>query len=197
MARRVLLAALVTAGVLAGGGALYAAASTDRRAPAAHEPLAVAAPASLPASLPTSSPPAPPTQAPSAAAQPSALPPAQSPRPSPTQQAHAPEQPAPAPPPDTEPPTAPTNLTGVNAGNDVDNLRVVLDWDASSDDVGVAGYRIYRDGVQVHVVDDGSTDDTDWPRCGHVYDYAVRAYDAAGNLSEPAEVTVSTVCYSG
>ena len=78
----------------------------------------------------------------------------------------------------------PTNLTGVNAGNDVDNLRVVLDWDASSDNVGVVGYRIDRDGVQVHVVDDGSTDDTDWPRCGHVYDYAVRAYDAAGNLSD-------------
>jgi hypothetical protein len=217
MARRYLLVTLVTAGILAGGGVLYAATGrlhSDRNPPAI----------SAPGSQPDSAQPAPPTDEPSsAAAPPAAAPPQAEPpqavppqarppvpantprtrRKSPAQPAQQPPQQQgqaqeqPAPPPDAEPPTAPTNLTGVNAGNDVDNLRVVLDWDASSDNVGVVGYRIDRDGVQVHVVDDGSTDDTDWPRCGHVYDYAVRAYDAAGNLSDPATVTVNTVCYSG
>ena len=220
MARRYLLVTLVTAGILAGGGVLYAATGrlhSDRNPPAI----------SAPGRQPDSAQPAPPTDEPSSAAAPrAAAPPAAPPQAEPPQavppqarppvpantprtRRKSPAQPAqpaqqqgqaqeqPVPPPDAEPPTVPTNLTGVNAGNDVDNLRVVLDWDASSDNVGVVGYRIDRDGVQVHVVDDGSTDDTDWPRCGHVYDYAVRAYDAAGNLSDPATVTVNTVCYSG
>src|SRR5205814_1708833 len=238
MARRYLLVTLVTAGILAGGGVLYAATGrlhSDRNPPAISAPgsqpdsAQPAPPTDEPSSAaapPAAAPPAaaPPAAAPSAAAPPAAAPPQAEPpqavppqarppvpantprtrRKSPAQpppaqpaqqQGQAQEQPAP--PPDAEPPTVPTNLTGVNAGNDVDNLRVVLDWDASSDNVGVVGYRIDRDGVQVHVVDDGSTDDTDWPRCGHVYDYAVRAYDAAGNLSDPATVTVNTVCYSG
>jgi hypothetical protein len=48
--------------------------------------------------------------------------------------------------PDTAPPTEPTNLTASPVSG---TQRVDLDWNASSDNVGVTGYDIYRDGVKV------------------------------------------------
>ena len=41
---------------------------------------------------------------------------------------------------DTQPPTAPTNLTATASGN-----QVSLSWTASTDNVGVTGYLIYRE----------------------------------------------------
>ncbi len=46
--------------------------------------------------------------------------------------------------PDGENPTAPGNLTATLNG-----ARVDLGWDASSDDLGVTGYKIYRDGALI------------------------------------------------
>ena len=67
-----------------------------------------------------------------------------------------------------------------------------LSWGASTDNVGVAGYRVYRNGSQL-----GTTTATtyfDSPlKPGTTYTYTVRAYDAAGNVGPPSNaVTVTT-----
>jgi hypothetical protein len=98
---------------------------------------------------------------------------------------------------DTTAPSAPKNLT-LQQLDPYEGPQVVLDWDPSTDNVSVVGYRIYRDGVEVNTVADGSSDDTDRGFVmGRKYRYAVRAYDAAGNLSAPVEAQISTVSYAG
>jgi chitodextrinase len=89
---------------------------------------------------------------------------------------------------DTQPPTAPT---GLKADSIAPN-RVDFSWTASSDDYGVAGYRVYRDGQQVgSVTTTAFSDSTALP--GSSYAYTVRAYDAAGLLSASSAVlTVTT-----
>jgi chitodextrinase len=73
---------------------------------------------------------------------------------------------------------------------------VSLSWNASSDDVGVAGYRVYRDGAFV-----ASTSTTGRTVsglvCGTSYTFAVAAYDAAGNASGQGSRTASTSACSG
>jgi chitodextrinase len=88
-------------------------------------------------------------------------------------------------PPDTTPPTAPANLAATAASASQINLA----WTASTDNVGVTGYRVERcqgpacsNFLQVSaptatiVSDTGLTASTS-------YSYRVRATDAAGNLS--------------
>ena len=80
---------------------------------------------------------------------------------------------------DDEAPTIPLNLKVENVTTDT----VSLSWGASTDNIGVAGYRVYRDKQLVQDVqgeqftDTGLTEDTE-------YTYEVRAFDAAGNQSE-------------
>jgi acid phosphatase type 7 len=89
--------------------------------------------------------------------------------------------------PDTTKPSAPANL-GANAisGNQVD-----LSWSASSDDVGVAGYRVYRGTTQI-----ATTTNTNYSDTGVApntsYDYHVTAYDFAGNESDPSSTVTAT-----
>ncbi len=79
---------------------------------------------------------------------------------------------------DVSPPTVPTDLTVTSVQVDA----VTIYWHASTDNVGVAGYRVYRDGTLM-----GSstglfyTDQT--VSAGNSYAYTVSAYDAAGNTS--------------
>jgi cellulose 1,4-beta-cellobiosidase len=49
--------------------------------------------------------------------------------------------------PDTQAPSVPGNV--VVAG--VSDVSVSLSWDASTDDTGVSGYRVFRDGVEVGI----------------------------------------------
>ena len=89
---------------------------------------------------------------------------------------------------DTTKPTVPGNLTA-SAGTG----QVALSWNTSSDDVGVAGYRIYRGPDWVASVTSGTTSYTDTGLAAGSYTYTVRAVDAAGNLSDPSNPASATV----
>ena len=90
--------------------------------------------------------------------------------------------------PDTTPPSTPTGLVVSSAGQ----TSVALTWNASTDNVGVAGYGVYNNGTLI-----ASSTSTGYTltglTCGTSYSVAVDAYDAAGNRSSRATVTTSTV----
>ena len=95
--------------------------------------------------------------------------------------------------PDGTPPSQPGNLTATAPSSS----QVNLSWSASTDNVGVIGYNVYRNGVQLPTatVPDATppttyTDDTASP--GTAYTYQVSAVDAAGNESSKAAVSVTT-----
>jgi hypothetical protein len=79
---------------------------------------------------------------------------------------------------DNEAPTAPSDLTAAA----VSGSQIDLSWTASTDNVGVVGYKIYRDSVEV-----GTTSMTSYSDSGlsasTAYTYTVKAYDAANNFS--------------
>ena len=90
---------------------------------------------------------------------------------------------------DTQAPSVPGSLTATI----FNGTRVDLSWQASTDNIGVTGYTIYRNGANLATVL-GSTlsysDPTVSPST--TYSYAVDAFDAAGNhsaQSTPASVT--------
>lgn len=94
---------------------------------------------------------------------------------------------APPPPSDTTPPSAPTALTA-----QASTSAVSLAWASASDNVGVTGYRVYRNGAVLATTGGTSFTDSGVAQ-GTTYSYAVAAYDAAGNvgaLSPAATVTV-------
>ena len=89
--------------------------------------------------------------------------------------------------PDTGPPSQPQNLwaTGATA------TSISVSWGASTDDVGVTGYDLFRGGNKV-----------DWTTatsytfgglsCGTTYTLAVEARDAAGHRSSTSAISAST-----
>jgi hypothetical protein len=80
---------------------------------------------------------------------------------------------------DTQPPTNPTNLVLSPAAS---GAQMNLTWTASSDNLGVAGYRIFRGSKEVGTSTTNSYQDTGLSGSTS-YSYAVSAYDAAGNNS--------------
>jgi fibronectin type 3 domain-containing protein len=102
---------------------------------------------------------------------------------------------APQPPGDSGPPTAPTNVTATA----VSSSRVDLSWTQATDDTGVTGYRIMRNGALLTTVTGTSHSDTT-VAAGTSYQYVVHALDQAGNLSppsSPASVTTPPATPSG
>jgi chitodextrinase len=93
---------------------------------------------------------------------------------------------------DTLLPSAPTDLEAVGVGS----TSVELAWQASSDDVGVAGYRIFRGAEEVGQPATTSFADTGLAP-GTGYTYTVVAVDAAGNISLPSESVDVTTAASG
>jgi chitodextrinase len=91
--------------------------------------------------------------------------------------------------PDSQAPSIPVGLTANATGA----TQVNLAWQASTDNVGVSGYTIYRDGAILTTVSGSTltnTDNTASPST--TYSYTVDAFDAAGNhssQSSPASVT--------
>jgi hypothetical protein len=84
---------------------------------------------------------------------------------------------------DSEPPTPPSGLSA-----SVKRKGVNLTWNAASDNVGVAGYRLFRDGVLA--ADVGETTYSDKTGSAGAIYYVV-AYDAAGNVSQASQSVVA------
>ena len=94
---------------------------------------------------------------------------------------------------DSQPPSTPSGL----ATSSVTQTAMKLSWNASSDNVGIAGYRLFLNGGQV-----GTSATTSFNfaglTCGTSYTLGVAAYDAAGNVSGTAATTgVTSACASG
>ena len=92
---------------------------------------------------------------------------------------------------DTEPPTAPTNL----AASNITDTTVDLDWNASTDNVGVEGYEVFLDNVSIGTVTGTSATVTGLTP-NTTYAFKVRAFDAAGNNS-PFSNTVNPTTTGG
>ena len=88
---------------------------------------------------------------------------------------------------DTEPPTNPTNLrvTGATSSS------ISLAWNASTDNIGVVGYRIYRNGTQVGTASGTTYNDTGLAG-NTTYTYQVDAYDGKPNYSGKSNTVTGT-----
>ena len=93
----------------------------------------------------------------------------------------------PPPPADTQAPTAPAGL----AASGQTQTQITLNWNASSDNVGVTGYSRYRNGTLISS-GTGTSFSFTGLTCGTSYTLAVDAYDAAGNRSTRPSVSAST-----
>ncbi len=90
--------------------------------------------------------------------------------------------------PDTTAPSTPTNL----AGSAISATQINLTWTASTDNIGVAGYDVYRGGSKVATVTTTSFGDAGLT-AGTAYSYYVIAKDAAGNPSpQSATINIAT-----
>jgi hypothetical protein len=90
---------------------------------------------------------------------------------------------------DTTLPTVPAGLAATPG-----NTTVALTWTASNDNGGgdaIAGYHVYRNGVQVGTVTGTSFSDSGLTN-GTSYAYTVSAYDAAGNQSAQSTAANAT-----
>ncbi len=98
---------------------------------------------------------------------------------------------------DTTPPTAPTNLTVASPVTGNLKRRLNLAWTASTDNVGVTGYQIWRATSvagpfsQINTTTGTSYLDTGLVS-GTTYTYYVKAFDAAGNVSAASSTASAT-----
>jgi hypothetical protein len=108
-----------------------------------------------------------------------------------------PPPPPPPPPSDTQPPTTPTSFVATPVGD----RRIDLTWAASTDNVGVTGYRIERctgstcddtDFTEIAAPVGLSHSDTASLSPSTSYRYRIRATDAAGNFSNYASIAFVT-----
>ncbi|WMI68290.1 fibronectin type III domain-containing protein [Mangrovimonas sp. YM274] len=87
-------------------------------------------------------------------------------------------------PPDTEAPSIPTGLSATN----VSDTGVTLNWEASTDNVGVVDYEVFQDGVSIGLSEGalsfgiiGLTPET-------TYDFTMSAIDASDNASNQSAI---------
>ncbi len=91
---------------------------------------------------------------------------------------------------DTTPPTIPASVHSTS----LLDTSVGISWSASTDDVAVVGYKIYRDGVLVGTTAGTSFTDTGLSPVTN-YVYTVKAYDAASNNSTASAGLNVTTAY--
>ncbi|MGD1319295.1 endonuclease [Chryseobacterium sp. 2R14A] len=89
--------------------------------------------------------------------------------------------------PDNQPPTTPTNLVA----NNPTSSTVALTWTASTDNIGVAGYDVYANGVLKTTVS-GTSATVQGLASSTTYDFYVIAKDAAGNFSTQSNTATET-----
>lgn len=82
---------------------------------------------------------------------------------------------------DVTPPSTPTGLTATVP--DIHVRNIVLSWSAATDNVGVTGYGVYRNGTKIADVAGTVLTYTDTPASSAVYTYTIDAADSAGNRS--------------
>jgi fibronectin type 3 domain-containing protein len=93
----------------------------------------------------------------------------------------------PAPYEDTLPPSAPRGLTATATTSS----SVSLSWTAATDNVGVTGYNILRNGAKVGTSTTTSYTDNN-VASGTTYTYTATAFDAAGNVSPASNSATAT-----
>jgi CARDB/F5/8 type C domain len=89
---------------------------------------------------------------------------------------------------DTTAPTAPSNL----AFTQPQSGQIQLTWGASTDNVGVTGYDIFRNGTQFTSVGGSTLTYTDAQPDTATVSYFVKAHDAAGNQSAASNTVTRT-----
>ena len=92
-------------------------------------------------------------------------------------------------PPDDEKPSVPGNLTAAAGGP----TSIDLSWEASSDNVAVTGYCVYRDGSLIATIGPATSYSDSSVVPGITYRYELRAFDAAGNVSDPSNPAMAMV----
>jgi len=91
--------------------------------------------------------------------------------------------------PDTQAPTAPANLIASN----ITQTTLSLSWNASSDNIGVTGYDVYRGTTKITTVTSTSFNVTGLS-ANTAYSFYVKAKDAAGNISASSNtINVTTL----
>jgi hypothetical protein len=80
---------------------------------------------------------------------------------------------------DTQAPTVPAGLNGTATSM----TEINLTWTASTDNIGVTGYRVFRNGTEIANVTTGTTYADTGLTQNTSYTYTVLAYDADGNRS--------------
>ena len=90
--------------------------------------------------------------------------------------------------PDTTPPSRPATLSATSPSPS----QIDLAWTASTDNVAVTGYQVFRDGIQIATVSGTALQDTSLAPAT-TYSYAVSARDAAGNVSTAATTVATTL----
>ena len=93
---------------------------------------------------------------------------------------------------DNQPPTAPTALSATA----VSGTQINLSWTASTDNIGVTDYNVYRDAVKITTVAATSYNDTGLT-AGSTYSYYVKAKDSQGNVSAASNTAVEATIKLG
>lgn len=88
---------------------------------------------------------------------------------------------------DNQAPTAPTGLTALA----ISGSQINLSWNASSDNISVTGYDVYRDGSKITSASTTSYSDTGLVE-GTTYNYYVIAKDGQGNESAQSTTVSAT-----
>ncbi|MES1221396.1 MAG: sugar-binding protein, partial [Bacteroidota bacterium] len=91
---------------------------------------------------------------------------------------------------DTQAPTAPGNLNATN----ISTTSLTLNWNASTDNVGVTGYDVYQNNIKINGAQvTGTTYDVSGLASGITYSYYVVAKDLAGNSTNSSTINATTL----
>ena len=93
---------------------------------------------------------------------------------------------------DTQAPSSPSSLTASN----ITQTSVDLSWNASTDNVGVTGYDVYQDGVNISTIT-GTSTTISVLTANTSYSFYVIAKDAAGNTSTASNTVNATTLSNG